>query len=190
MQGMGSIEHASAVIAELDRTLSAISPQEAERLAKLILGATRVFVAGAGRSGLAMKAFAMRLMHMDLTAYVVGETVTPSLKADDALVIGSGSGATASLVAMAEKAKTLGANIALVTIFPDSRIGRLADATVRIPASTPKADGGKGQFASVQPMGSLFEQTLLIFLDIVVMRLMERKAIDASTMFERHANLE
>jgi len=187
---MGSIEHASAVIAELDRTLSAISPQEAERLAKLILGATRVFVAGAGRSGLAMKAFAMRLMHMDLTAYVVGETVTPSLKADDALVIGSGSGATASLVAMAEKAKTLGANIALVTIFPDSRIGRLADATVRIPASTPKADGGKGQFASVQPMGSLFEQTLLIFLDIVVMRLMERKAIDASTMFERHANLE
>jgi 6-phospho-3-hexuloisomerase len=189
MQGMGSIEHAAAVIAELDRTLSAISPQEAERLAQLILGAKRVFVAGAGRSGLAMKAFAMRLMHMGLAAYV-GETATPGLRADDALVIGSGSGATASLVAMAEKAKTLGANIALVTIFPDSRIGRLADATVRIPASTPKADGGKGQFASVQPMGSLFEQTLLIFLDIVVMGLMERKAIDASAMFERHANLE
>jgi 6-phospho-3-hexuloisomerase len=187
---VGSIEYASAVIAELDRTLSAISAQEAECLAKLILGAKRVFVAGAGRSGLAVKAFAMRLMHMGLNAYVVGETVTPGLRADDLLLIGSGSGATASLVAMAEKAKALRANIAVVTIFPDSQIGQLADTAVRISAPTPKADGGKGQFTSVQPIGSLFEQTLLIFLDIIVMRLMEKKAIDANMMFERHANLE
>ena len=187
---MGNNEYAQAVIAELDRALSAILPQEAERLTNLILGAKRVFVAGAGRSGLAMKAFAMRLMHLGLATYVVGETATPGLSADDLLVIGSGSGATASLVAMAEKAKTLGANLAVVTIFPNSRIGQLADAVVRIPAPTPKADGGEDQFISVQPMGSLFEQTLLIFLDIIVMRLMEEMTIDANTMFGRHANLE
>lgn len=186
---MRSTEYARAVIAELDRTLTAIPSQEAERFAELVSGAKRVFVAGAGRSGLAVKAFAMRLMHMGLNAYVVGETATPGLKADDLLVIGSGSGATASLIAMAEKAKTLGARVAVVTIFPDSRIGRLADTTVTIPAPTPKADG-KSQFASVQPMGSLFEQSLLIFLDVIVMRLMEKKAIDANAMFERHANLE
>src|SRR5665811_602610 len=39
----------------------------------------RVFVMGAGRSGLAAKAFAMRLMHLGLNVYVVGETVTPCL---------------------------------------------------------------------------------------------------------------
>jgi 6-phospho-3-hexuloisomerase len=78
------------------------------------------------------------------------------MKADDLLVIGSGSGATASFVAMAEKAKTIGASVALVTIFPDSRIGRVADAIVKIPAPTPKADV-EAQFASVQPMGSLLE---------------------------------
>lgn len=63
-------EYAGAVILELDRALKAVSPQEAERLADLVLGAKRIFVAGAGRSGLAMRAFAMRLMHMGFTVYV------------------------------------------------------------------------------------------------------------------------
>lgn len=115
--------------------------------------------------------------------------MTPAIRADDLLVIGSGSGATATLVAIAGKAKTLGASVALITIFPDSQIGQLADAVVRIPASTPKA-ASDAQFASVQPMGSLFEQSLLIVLDIIVMRLIEKMGFDSSTMFERHANLE
>ena len=186
---MDITEYAQEVVRELDRILKAVSPQEAERLADLVHGAKRIFVAGAGRSGLAMRAFAMRLMHMGFTVYVVGETVTPAIKADDLLVIGSGSGATATLVAIANKAKTLEASLALVTIFPGSPIGQLANTVVRIPASTPKA-GGEAQIASVQPMGSLFEQSLLIVLDIVVLRLMEKKAFDSSTMFERHANLE
>jgi 6-phospho-3-hexuloisomerase len=181
--------YAREVIGELDRTLAAISPQDSEHLVDRIVSAKRIFLAGAGRSGLAVRAFAMRLMHMGFGAYFVGETVTPGIKADDLLVIGSGSGATASLVAMAEKAKKIGASVALVTVFPGSRIGELADAVVKIPAPTPKADG-KAQFISVQPMGSLFEQSLLIFFDIIVMRLMEKKGLDSKTMFERHANLE
>jgi 6-phospho-3-hexuloisomerase len=186
---MDTREYAREVIGELDRTLAAISPQDAEHLVDRIISAKRIFLTGAGRSGLAVRAFAMRLMHMGFGAYVVGETITPGIKADDLLVIGSGSGATASLVATAEKAKKIGASVALVTIFPESRIGELADSVVKIPAPTPKADG-EAQFASVQPMGSLFEQSLLIFFDIIVMRLMAKKALDEKTMFERHANLE
>ncbi len=186
---MDITEYAQDIISELDRTLKAVSPREVERLADLTLAAKRIFIAGAGRSGLAARAFAMRLMHLGFTAYVVGETVTPAIRADDLLVIGSGSGATATLVAIADKAKTLGASLALVTIFPGARIGQLADAVVKIPASTPKADGG-AQVASVQPMGSLFAQSLLIVLDIVVMKSMEQKGLDSSAMFERHANLE
>jgi 6-phospho-3-hexuloisomerase len=189
MLTMDMTGYAREVIGELDRTLAAISPQDAEHLVDQIIRAKRIFLAGAGRSGLAVRAFAMRLMHMGFGAHVVGETVTPGIKADDLLVIGSGSGATASLVAMAEKAKKIGASVALVTIFPGSPIGQLADAVVRIPAPTPKADGEE-QFASVQPMGSLFEQSLLIFFDIIVMRLMEKTGLDSGTMFERHANLE
>ena len=36
----------------------------------------------------------MRMMHVGLDAYVVGETVTPSLEADDIFIVGSGSGET------------------------------------------------------------------------------------------------
>lgn len=186
---MSMANHIRQVVAELDRTLGAIAPGDVERLVDLILGASRVLVAGAGRSGLAMKAFAMRLMHLGLGAYVVGETVTPAMAADDLLLIGSGSGETASLVAMAEKVRALKARLALVTIVADSRIGRLAEAVVAIPAPSPKARAQHG-VTSVQPMGSLFEQSLLILLDVVVLRLMERMKLDSAAMFARHANLE
>ncbi|MOA65140.1 3-hexulose-6-phosphate isomerase [compost metagenome] len=50
-----------------------------------------------------------------------------------------------------------------------------------------KADG-TGQ--SIQPMGSLFEQMLLIFFDALILRLMEMKGQSSGKMFGRHANLE
>ena len=62
------------------------------------------------------KSFAMRMMHMGIDAYVIGETVTPNFEKDDILIIGSGSGETKSLVSMAEKAKSIGGTIAAVTI--------------------------------------------------------------------------
>ncbi|MGZ4892148.1 MAG: SIS domain-containing protein, partial [Halobacteriota archaeon] len=54
----------------------------------------RLFVMGAGRSGLVVKGFAMRLMHLGFNVYVVGETVTPAVETDDLLIVISGSGET------------------------------------------------------------------------------------------------
>lgn len=181
--------YAGEVLGELERTLTMISPEETDQLVDRIVAAKKILVAGAGRSGLAVKAFAMRLMHMGFDAYVVGETVTPNFEATDLLLIGSGSGETGSLVQMATKAREIGGSIALITIFPRSTIGQLADITVRIPAPTPKVSTDTG-WTSIQPMGSLFEQSLFIFLDLTILRLMDRAAKDSGTMFKRHANLE
>lgn len=186
---MTTPDETKTVIAELQRTLAAISAEEAERLCGLILQAPRIFITGAGRSGLVMKGFAMRLMHMGFSAHVPGEMIAPPMQPGDLLLVGSGSGATASLVTMAERARALGGRVALITIVPDSAIGQQAETTVRIPAPTPKAMGTE-HFSSVQPMGALFEQSLMIFLDLMVMRLMDKKGLDASYMYERHANLE
>jgi 6-phospho-3-hexuloisomerase len=186
---MNSAEISSLVVQELARTLGAISPEDGEALVDAILKARKVFVAGAGRSGFMVRAFAMRLMHMGFDAFVVGESVTPNLEKGDLLVIGSGSGETGSLVSMATKAKKLEAGLALVTIFPESSMGALADLVVQIPAPTAKSEAQTG-FVSMQPMGSLFEQSLLLFLDAVIVRLMERQGKDSKTMFMRHANLE
>jgi len=44
-----------------------------------ILDAKRIYVTGAGRSGLIARAFAMRLLHLGFDVFVVGETVTPAI---------------------------------------------------------------------------------------------------------------
>ena len=128
-------------------------------------------------------------MHMGRAAYVVGETTTPAIKANDLLVIGSGSGRTASLVAAAEKAKTLGATVLLFTIDPSAPIGKIADLSVKFPAPSEKAAGG-GSAVSIQPMGSLFEQSLFLLLDCLIVNLMARHDQTSSIMFTNHANME
>lgn len=181
--------HAHQIVNELSGTLARMSDEKAEELTELVLHAERIFVAGCGRSGLAVRAFAMRLLHLGFHACVVGETTTPAIAERDVLLIGSGSGATGSLLVMAEKARAVGVRIALVTIRADSPIGRLADCVLTIPAPTPKIEGETG-FRSIQPMGSLFEQCLLLALDALVLGIMEKTGKDAAEMFRRHANLE
>lgn len=83
---------------------------------------------------------------------MVGETITPNFAQGDLLLIGSGSGKTGSLISIAEKAKKIGGNIALITILPESSIRQLANITIKIPAPTPKATGAES-WTSIQPMG-------------------------------------
>jgi 6-phospho-3-hexuloisomerase len=185
-------ESGLAVSSELSRLLEEVDESRVTALEGKLHAARRVFTAGAGRSGLMMRAFAMRLMHLGLDAHVVGDATTPSLAEGDLLVIGSGSGETSSLQGQARRARQLGAEVALVTIVPDSTIGKLADPVIRLRAPSPKAARGQGEPAasSIQPMGSLFEQGLLLLLDIVVMRMAVAGGITPEQMFQRHANLE
>lgn len=185
---MDTVSYAQAIVNELQRSAKQLEVAEAEQLAALMLRSGKVFVAGAGRSGLMGRAFAMRLMHIGKETYVVGETVTPGIGPGDVLVLGSGSGETASLLSMAGKAKAAGAAVVAVTIFPESSIGRLADQTVKLPgAPKEQTDGGH---ITIQPMASLFEQTLLLFYDAVILRMMEETGQTSTRMFGNHANLE
>lgn len=180
--------YAVDIVLELQRAASELDGEQEERLAESILASRRVFLAGAGRSGLMAKAFAMRLMHLGMDAYVVGETITPGISEGDLLVIGSGSGETRTLVAMAEKARGLRASVAVLTLSPESAIGRLSDLIVKLPGVSKEQSGDDR--ASRQPMGSLFEQLLLVQFDAVILRLMEKLAQGTGTMFRQHANLE
>jgi len=109
-----------------------ISDEEVERFIGEILHARRIYIMGAGRSGLVAKAFAMRLMHLGLASYVVGETITPAMKPGDLVVVFSGSGMTKTVADIAETAKEIGGRVALITSNKDSRIGRVADTLVII----------------------------------------------------------
>jgi 6-phospho-3-hexuloisomerase len=179
----------SAIRSEIDETLSRISSREVDLLRDSIGKAERIFCAGAGRSGLVMRTFAMRLMQMGFQAFVVGETITPAITGKDLLIIGSGSGETGSLLTMAHKAKDAGAPLVLLTVLPGSSIGSCADVTVAIPATTPKARASS-RTRSVQSKGSLFEQSMFLLLEAVVLSLMQQRGFDPDSIMTRHANLE
>jgi len=177
------------VIDEIRSVLSGVKDSSIEELSESILRARRVFLFAMGRSGLVIKAFAMRLMHLGLKVHVVGEVTTPSLGEGDLLIIGSASGETPSVVLNCKKARKLGAAIASITASKESTVAGHSDIVITIPTKTPKVPDRAG-VSSVQPMGNLFEQSLLILTDIIVMNLMERLSIDSGMMFKNHANLE
>ena len=182
------LENVDLLLKELRDTLYTVEDEQMEQLAKMIIDSPHVYVSGVGRSGLAARAFAMRLVHLGLAAYVVGEIATVSIQKGDLLIICSGSGETGSQVVMAQKAHKLGARIAIVTIQPGSSIGGISELEVFIKAPTPKLAANGMQ--SFQPMGSLFEQCTLLALDLLVVKLMRIMGVDETQMFARHANLE
>lgn len=177
------------ITAELARTFDAMDAGQIDELERRLLAADRVFVAGAGRSLLAIRGLAMRLMHFGFTAYVVGETVTPAIGPGDLLLIASGSGSTGSLVVMAQKCKDAGADLALITTRPDSPIGHLADHIVHLEAYTAKLpDSG---IKSVQLGGNTFEQGVLILGDAIIIHIATQVEGDHNAeLMTRHANLE
>ena len=178
------------ILAELQACVSQVSVESLAQAFALIESAPRIFVTGAGRSGLCMRALGMRLMHLGKTVYVVGETTTPSIVAKDLLILGSGSGRTASLQATARRARSCGARILLFTTDATSPMAELADQLVLVPAPSLGMNAGEHGHPSVQPMGTLFEQSLLILCDSLILELMRQNGVSPANMLGRHANLE
>ena len=177
------------IIDELAANAARVDTDRLEAVADAVLAARRIFVAGAGRAGFAARAFALRLMHLGLTVFFVGEPTTPSIGEGDLLVINSGSGETGSLVVMARRARGFGAKVATLTIHPEATIGAMADLAVTIPGATPKSELADTA-GSIQPMGNAFEQMSWLCFDVVTMMLMDKMNKNAEEMFRMHANLE
>lgn len=152
--------------------------------------ANHIFTAGAGRSGVAMRGFTNRLLHLGLSVSMMGEISSPHSHAGDLVIIGSGSGTTESLVALANKAKKSGVALALVTMDEESPIALLADVVVVLPGVSPKLQHKGFEITSIQPMGSAFEQLSFITYDAVILELMDRMNETSETMFSRHCDFE
>lgn len=176
-----------------------ISDQEVSAFISELLDAKRIYVMGAGRSGLVAKAFAMRLMHLGMTSYVVGETITPALKSGDLIIVLSGSGKTKTIIEIVQTAKEIGGRICLITSNPESSIAKIAVSTVlienyrdNIPDESKEYDTRQmlGEHRSFAPLGTLFETAAMTFCDAVISRLMEITKTDEADLKDRHANIE
>jgi len=176
------------VLAELEQSLSAVTQEMAEALCTELLAARKVFVIGVGRVMLMMQAFAKRLNHLGIETYFVGEINEPAITERDLLVIGSGSGETAIPVAISQVAKRFDPQIVHIGSNMESTISRASDIHVRIPCRTKL--NRPDEIHSFQPMSTLFEQALLLFLDCICVMLIEEKRIDVPSLWQLHANLE
>ena len=177
------------LVEEVGDVIRRVDAGQVEKLVGMIMHTRRLFVEGRGRSGLMMSAFAIRLTHLDIHCHVVGESTTPSLQPDDLLLIGSGSGETVTAVQAAKLAKTNNGIVAVLTSRNSSTLAHICDHLVIIPAPV-REIGDVETVSTIQPMGSLFEQTLLLLLDTIVLMLKNRLQQDEQMMIARHSNLE
>jgi 6-phospho-3-hexuloisomerase len=152
-----------------------------------IQDASAIFLIASGRSGFAMRSVAMRLMHLGLKVFFVGDTTTPAIKAGDLLWAASGSGTTSTIVKAAEKAKQVGARVIAMTTNATSLLAGIADVHISIPAAEKEDHNGA---KSKQYAGSLFEQALLLLGDSVFMALWKLDGTPAEELWKRHANME
>jgi len=183
-----SKKHLEVILGEIRAVLSKLDDDELRQLISAILHAQKIVSVGAGRVGMAVRGFAMRLGHLGLTSHVIGDATVPSIADGDLLLVASGSGETETIYQLVSIAKEHRAEVALITGNPDSRMGKLADIIVKIeaPSKTKEVKGLK----SVQPMTTLNEQSLAILFDMIVLSLMETMGETHDTMWRRHSNLE
>lgn len=178
----------SAVVAEIEGVAAKVDRGSLLALVDQLDTASRVFVAGEGRSGLMGKAFAMRLMHLGLTVYAMGESITPAVGPDDLVVVISGSGTTAGAVRTAEQGRDAGARIHAVTTDPGSPLASRADQALVLPAATKYRRSDEAP--TIQPLSSLFDQATHVALDVVCLGLARRRAVDNERARGAHSNTE
>ena len=177
-----SIEYIQRKIKDI---LDNVSQDDIDKVKELFFSSNRIFVYGAGRSGLVAKAFAIRLVHLGFQTFVIGETITAPVQNGDLVVIISGSGETIPAVMTAEIAHNLEAYVVSITAKKKSEIAKFADVTLFISAACDEAERKK--FA---PLGTLFEASVWILLDGLIADLLDSKNETEERMRSRHATLE
>lgn len=171
----------------LDRLTTILSETDNDNSAKLLQlvdEAGSIFVGGAGRSLLVSRFFAMRLVHAGYNVSMIGEVVTPAIKAGDLLILVSGSGGTETLLPFVKKAKSVGAKLVVISMKKSSPMADAADLTIQI--------GNDNSFPLTKgmPMGAQFELSTLIFLEAVIADNIFAKGLTEEGMRAIHANLE
>jgi 6-phospho-3-hexuloisomerase len=157
-------------------------PQEDwDALIDLIVSKKRIYVFGAGRSGLIGQLFAVRMVQMGLHVYFIGDMTTPIIGKDDLVLLISNTGDTVSVFTTAEIAKRIGSYVVSVTSDPKSRLAKVSDRTIIVKTAK------DAQSSELAPLGTIFEDTVLFFFDCLVPELMKKVGVTEEDMRRNHA---
>lgn len=201
-QEMKWLKAASKEIIEcIKDAMNSLDMEEVEMLIDVLLKAKKrkIFIVGMGRSGFVARSFALRLMNLGFNVYFLGETITPAAEKGDRLIAISGTGTTKMILTASLAAKDIGAKVIAVTSFPKSPLGQLADLIVTIKGKTKAtkpveedylARQLRGEKEPLTPLGSIFENNTMVFLDSLIVELMQRMGRTEADLKRRHATIE
>lgn len=190
---------AEEIICGAKEAIESLDPNQVEVMIEKILEARdrKIFVVGMGRSGFVARAFTLRLMNLGFNVYFIGETVTPAASKGDLFIAVSGSGITRMVLTASEAAKEVGAYVIAITSRPDSPLGKIADHVVVVKGRTKIAARDDylarqlmGEKEPLTPLGTMFENSCMVFLDSVIAELMWRLKATEDELRERHATIE
>jgi 6-phospho-3-hexuloisomerase len=175
-------------LTDLQRVLDGVRAKDMHAFARELLHAERVFVTGLGRTGLMARGFAMRLMHLGRRVYHVGDVITPAIGRGDLLVICTRTGRSPVLGHYIKIARRARGRVAVVTADAKSPAARGAHAVLAI--DDRRAHKARRRTTRRLPLGSLYEQALLIVLDQVVLDLMDALHLGERDLDARHTTFE
>lgn len=182
---MTAAELGAGAAREIAAALAAVDDARVRMLRERLRAANAIATYGVGREGLVLRGFAMRLYHLGLPSFVVGDMTARPLSSDGLLVCSAGPGTFSTVAALASVAREAGAAVALFTSSEASPLAAASDIVVRIPAQT--LAGGP---ASNQLMGSIYEQAMWVLCDAIVDQLVAELHLDRAAIVPRHTNLE
>ena len=169
------------VAERVTEALEAVPVADVERAIEILRKAPQTFVYGAGRSGIIGRAFAMRLVQTGLTAYVIGESVTPIVRKGDAVFILSGQGESYSSIQTANIVRREGADLVVLTGKSTSKLAHTATVLLSLEF---REDADRPRLA---PLGTLFETASLSLTDGIISELLAVRGETEASMRRRHA---
>lgn len=174
-------ESTAYLLDNLAKVLAVNRAKEIAEAVDIVTSAKKLFVYGVGRSGLAARAFAMRMVQLGRDCYFIGETITPVVSDGDAVLIVSNTGSTMSAIQVANIARRVGAKVISVTGHRASKLAHASNVVLLIQAN------GDVAHARLAPLGTIFEDATVLLLDGVVAQVMERLGQTEADMRDRHA---
>ena len=185
------------VMREISQVLYSITDQDVNKLISLICDVLKkptgkVCGFGAGRMGYGLRAFMMRLNHLGIPAYFIGDTFIPPLDENDIFIVTSGSGETRSVLKYLEIAKEKGVRTLAITGNSESTMAKLADYSIVFKSSNGGLNSAdnENKINSIQPMTSLNEQSMFVFFDIISVMLIRTIGIKKEDEKKFHFNIE
>ncbi len=172
---------------DLETVFSKLDSSQLEILCQELLSAKRIVCYGVGREGLIMAAIAMRLMHAGFNSYVVGEMVTPPVGSGDVFFTSAGPGHFPTIETLLTVAREAGGRTVVMTAQPARATQMPVDVVIYLPAQT-MVDIAAG--VSILTMGTHYEAALLLFGDLLILRLLELTNQKREDMYTRYTNMK